>query len=438
MVGDSALVGLVEDSDEDHVAFARTVQREAPGVQLVRWASAEACLEALADDATVRPDVLVLDLNLPGADGAELVQRLRSTSVTSELPAFVLSGSERQQDVDRCYAAGANAYLTKPGSATELRALVRMLFRTTTAFRAPTATARTTVAPSPSTPDQRVIDAEREAYEAELRAERDRERAARSRAEALQRLTARLANAGDHQEVERVLIEALSARPSRPTARISASTSETAAQGAMFMPDPFGAGTIALLPLHGHGGLHYGTLRVQTADELDDETEAFLHAAASLTSQALARTGRINELAQRARTGAPDLPATDWWNAAIDAAFARSRASGGPLSLVVVLPADLDAFDADHGPVQGDERILAIIDAWREAGIDLVSPSGAERWVAIIEGPRANADALAEQVRATLGSPPAFVSGSAQWDRREDAEQLLFRAATAIARDPTL
>ncbi len=87
---------------------------------------------------------------------------------------FVLSGSERQPDIDRCYAAGANAYLTKPGSLAELRALVRMLFRTMSTFKAPShARARGPRAGwhgrgdrAGEVVDQGEIDAAREAYEA--------------------------------------------------------------------------------------------------------------------------------------------------------------------------------------------------------------------------------------------------------------------------------
>lgn len=446
MLGHASLIGLVEDSDEDFVAFVRLARREVPDVEIVRWTSAEDLL-AQREAGGPRPDVVVADLNLPGIDGAELVRRLRAAPETRSIPVFVLSGSDRQRDIDRCYAAGANAYLTKPGSLVELRALVRMLFRTMSTFKAPSQPAVVPEDGQPATQrgdhdtageatgiDQQEIDAARDAYEAELRAERDRERSARERAEALQRLTARLANAGDERDVERELVDALSARPGRPGVRIVTSAAESEIHSPMFMPDPFGAGTIAMFPLVGHAGARHGTLRVHAPVELGEDDEAFLHAAVSLAGQALARVARLRQIAHRARTAAADLPSAQWWGEALDGAITRSRRSGQPLTLVVVLPRDQDEFDALHGPVQGDARLLDLLDGWRSVGIDLLSPSGAERWTALVEGPLDEAGALARRVIAELGSAPTFVWGAAQWDRREDGEALLFRAATAVAR----
>lgn len=441
MLGHASRIGLVEDSDEDFAAFERLARREVASVEIVRWVQAEDCLAACAGGGD-RPDVIVADLNLPGIDGAELVHRLRAGAATRAIPVFVLSGSERQVDVDRCYTAGANAYLTKPGSIAELRALVRMLFRTMSTFKAPSPRAPAVhelqAPPAPSAEprvDQAEIDVAREAYEAELRAERDRERAARERAEALQRLTARLGNVGDERDVERELVEALSARPGRPGVRIISGATESELAGPMFMPDPFGAGTVAMFPLVGHDGVRHGTLRLHAPTDLDEQEEAFLHAAVSLSSQALARVGRLRQIAYRARTAAADLPSATWWAQALERALSRSRRSGRPLTIIVVLPKDQDAYDAEHGPVQGDERLLALVDGWRSVGVDLLSPSGADRWVALVEGSLDEAAALARAVIAAgPDDEPSFVWGTAQWDRRETGEALLFRGATAIAR----
>ncbi len=441
MLGVASQIGLVEDSDEDFAAFKRLALAEVDDLEITRWVRAEDCLEACAS-GQVRPDVIVADLNLPGIDGAELVRQLRASAESRAIPVFVLSGSDRQLDVDRCYSAGANAYLTKPGSLAELRALIRMLFRTMSTFKAPSPRATQPVAPSgepgpidgDGPVDQQAIDRARQAYELELRAERDRERAARERAEALQRLTARLANVGDERDVERELVNALSARPGSPGVRIISSAAESELAGPMFMPDPFGAGTVAMLPLTGHAGARHGTLRVHAPTDLDEHDEAFLHAAVSLSSQALARVGRLRQIAYRARTAAEDLPSAAWWTEAMEQVLSRSRRSGQPISLVIVLPKDQDGFDAEHGPVSGDARLLGIIDAWRSAGVDLLSPSGADRWAAIIEGPLAQAQRISKEVVASFGAEPPFVWGAAQWDRREDIEALVFRGATAISR----
>jgi CheY-like chemotaxis protein len=134
MMADSSLVlGVVEDSDEDFAALSRVFSLRAPEVVLQRWTRAEPALEQLRDRARSQsagdpwPQMLIVDLSLPGVDGSELVRRLRAESTTHSLPAVILSGSGRQNDVDRCYEAGANGYLVKPSTSAEFGSLIATL-----------------------------------------------------------------------------------------------------------------------------------------------------------------------------------------------------------------------------------------------------------------------------------------------------------------------
>lgn len=61
-----------------------------------------------------RPDLMLLDLNLPGIDGARVLAAVRAAPALRRLPVIVLSSSDAQADVHRCYEAGANCYVTKP------------------------------------------------------------------------------------------------------------------------------------------------------------------------------------------------------------------------------------------------------------------------------------------------------------------------------------
>lgn len=61
-----------------------------------------------------RPDIIVLDINLPGMDGFELLKRLRSDSSTSDIPIIALSASAQAREIERGLAAGFRKYLTKP------------------------------------------------------------------------------------------------------------------------------------------------------------------------------------------------------------------------------------------------------------------------------------------------------------------------------------
>jgi CheY-like chemotaxis protein len=61
-----------------------------------------------------RPDLVLLDLNLPKMDGREVLQAIKSDAELASIPVVVLTTSEAEEDVLRSYSLHANAYVTKP------------------------------------------------------------------------------------------------------------------------------------------------------------------------------------------------------------------------------------------------------------------------------------------------------------------------------------
>ena len=118
----SALVLVVEDDP----AIANLV-RTALEARGTRVAVAQTASEAVSRAAELSPQVILLDLGLPDADGIEVVRRVRTWSQT--LPIIVVSA--RSEDADKIGAldAGADDYLVKPFSVGELLARVRVALR---------------------------------------------------------------------------------------------------------------------------------------------------------------------------------------------------------------------------------------------------------------------------------------------------------------------
>lgn len=112
---------------EDDPLMARlTVHRlEREGYEVVHFDDGAAALEAVAD---VHPDLLVLDINMPGLDGMSLLERLRADPVFENTPILMLTARTREADIVRAFRKGASDYLTKPFSAAELVARVGNLF----------------------------------------------------------------------------------------------------------------------------------------------------------------------------------------------------------------------------------------------------------------------------------------------------------------------
>jgi two-component system, chemotaxis family, response regulator Rcp1 len=75
----------------------------------------------------VRPDLILLDLNLPRKDGREVLKWLKSDPQLRNIPAIVLTSSEADDDIAFCYGHQVNAYLTKPLKIEDYFKLIRAL-----------------------------------------------------------------------------------------------------------------------------------------------------------------------------------------------------------------------------------------------------------------------------------------------------------------------
>ncbi len=75
------------------------------------------------------PDIVLLDIVMPGIDGYEVCRRLRESETTRELPIMFLSSLEDVKDKTRGFELGANDYLTKPFEILEVKARVQSLLK---------------------------------------------------------------------------------------------------------------------------------------------------------------------------------------------------------------------------------------------------------------------------------------------------------------------
>lgn len=61
-----------------------------------------------------RPDIILLDLNMPRKNGKETLQEIKADNALRSIPVVVLTTSEAEADIVKCYDLGANCYITKP------------------------------------------------------------------------------------------------------------------------------------------------------------------------------------------------------------------------------------------------------------------------------------------------------------------------------------
>jgi DNA-binding response OmpR family regulator len=114
---------LVADDDDD-ILFLVTTRLKRDGFDVIEARSGD---EALTLAQTRRPDVAVLDVGMPGLDGLEVLARIRADDALRGMRVLLLTAKAQESDVRRGYDAGADAYVRKPFSPTELSARVRDL-----------------------------------------------------------------------------------------------------------------------------------------------------------------------------------------------------------------------------------------------------------------------------------------------------------------------
>ena len=115
---------LVEDSAGDVMLTREAIAELELPIDLSVARDGEAALELVA--SSPRPDLILLDLNLPKMNGKEVLSELKSSDRLKTIPVIVLSTSMAPEDVRRCYELHANCYVTKP---TNLERFIDMIRR---------------------------------------------------------------------------------------------------------------------------------------------------------------------------------------------------------------------------------------------------------------------------------------------------------------------
>jgi DNA-binding NarL/FixJ family response regulator len=113
-------VAIVEDNDQLRETLARVLNRATDCQCVGQYANAEA---ALAELPALRPDVVLMDINLPGMNGVECVRQLKPR--LPEMQVIMLTAYEDTENIFNALAAGASGYLLKRTTSAELIAALR-------------------------------------------------------------------------------------------------------------------------------------------------------------------------------------------------------------------------------------------------------------------------------------------------------------------------
>lgn len=115
------LVLIVEDSDDDYEVTLRALKKNCNLHNPVyRCETGQEAIDYVGRTGKYKtepapiPSVILLDLNMPGKDGRDVLKYIKTTDEYKSIPVIILTTSSDDRDVEKCYELGANTYIVKP------------------------------------------------------------------------------------------------------------------------------------------------------------------------------------------------------------------------------------------------------------------------------------------------------------------------------------
>jgi two-component system response regulator len=112
---------LIEDSDLDAEITVRALKRNKIVNAIVHLTNGAEALDFLFGTGAYtnrntknKPKLIMLDLKMPKVDGIEVLRRIKSEDSLKKIPVVILTSSNENPDVEKCYELGANSYIVKP------------------------------------------------------------------------------------------------------------------------------------------------------------------------------------------------------------------------------------------------------------------------------------------------------------------------------------
>lgn len=116
---------MVDDDPDDRMLTEGAFRRGGAHGNFCSLEGGAALIKALRKDP--RPSLVLLDLNMPGMDGFDVLREIKGDPQLRDIPVVVLTTSSAPADVERSYKLGANSFITKPSGLKAYEALVASL-----------------------------------------------------------------------------------------------------------------------------------------------------------------------------------------------------------------------------------------------------------------------------------------------------------------------
>jgi CheY-like chemotaxis protein len=120
----SKSIALAEDDSDDQLLFSEALKQVCKESTLHAVSTGMQLLDLLEDNKKSLPDVIVLDVNMPGMSGIECLKIIRQTKGLDHLPVIIMSTSTNPKTIEDAFSSGADSYAVKPGKFDDLKRIV--------------------------------------------------------------------------------------------------------------------------------------------------------------------------------------------------------------------------------------------------------------------------------------------------------------------------
>lgn len=107
---------LIEDNEGDVILTEHAFSQGKYTYNIINKKDGEEATQFLSDSTQIKPDIILLDINLPKIDGPSILKKIKTDPNLRAIPVIMLTSSSADRDIGQCYDLHANAYIIKPSS----------------------------------------------------------------------------------------------------------------------------------------------------------------------------------------------------------------------------------------------------------------------------------------------------------------------------------
>ncbi len=127
-MGKNAVILIAESNQDHYLIIEKNLRRTGFGNEIKRFDNGKALIESLfTPERQSVSYILILDINIEGLDGLEILRKIKSDSLLRKMPVVIFTSQHDQASIDKCYDLGCSVYISKPKDVTDFSDMVHKI-----------------------------------------------------------------------------------------------------------------------------------------------------------------------------------------------------------------------------------------------------------------------------------------------------------------------